>query len=400
MITKFVDNIHCCGCRACEQICPKHAISMSYDEEGFIMPTIDTNLCIECTLCENVCPINKPEKTESTVNRILAAINKDTEVLKQSSSGGIFSVIAEYILSNKGIVYGAAFNDQLVLSHIGVETLSDLPKLRGSKYLQSDNNNIYTQIKSELKKGRLVYYTGTGCQVAGLKLFLQKEYKNLITSDLICHGTPSQKMFNAFIHSFEKKHNSKIVKYDFRDKKVGGWSCSQTAIGISQSQKRHYYSCDKTFNADMDAFMTGSINRESCYYCPFASKQRSGDITLADYWGIKKFHPDMDSHMGASVIMINTQTGENIISQIKNKILLKDTNIDWVAELNHNLTHATIRPFYRNKSYKDMLDNPEKFINQFIKKDYGKKYIYFLLKRLLLVNDTIYKRYYTQKNNL
>lgn len=222
MYLKTLDKYECCGCTACEQVCAKGAISMVQDNEGFSYPVINKNLCVNCGLCEKVCAFAQPQYANSKSPTVYATHLKDTEERKKSSSGGIFYAIAKWVIAQGGIVYGAAFNEELQLSHIGVENPNDLEKLRGSKYLQSAMGNIYKQVREQLKQGRWVYFVGTGCQVAGLKAFLRKEYTTLVTSDLVCHGVSSQKLFNEHIEYLGKKVNGRITGYKFRDTKQWG----------------------------------------------------------------------------------------------------------------------------------------------------------------------------------
>ena len=199
MYLKTLDKYECCGCTACEQVCAKGAISMVQDIEGFTYPVIGKDLCIDCGLCEKVCAFAQPQYANSKIPAVYATHLKKIEERKKSSSGGIFYAIATWVIAQGGVVYGAAFDKDMQLSHIGVGNLEDLEKLRGSKYLQSAMGNTYKEVRQLLKQGRWIYFTGTGCQVAGLKAFLRKEYTTLVTSDLVCHGVPSQNLFDMHI---------------------------------------------------------------------------------------------------------------------------------------------------------------------------------------------------------
>ena len=218
------DKYDCCGCRACEQVCPKQAIVMETDDEGFLYPKIDACKCINCGLCNKVCPIEVGNISVEHPLAVYAAQYQNNKVLNNSSSGGIFSLIANYVFSKYGVVYGAAFDDDMYLQHIRITDIEELNKLRGSKYVQSDIEDTYKQAKTDLENGALVYFTGTPCQIQGLKLFLRKHYANLLTTDLVCHGTPSYKVFANTLREIEAKKHGRIYSYLFRDKSVGGWS--------------------------------------------------------------------------------------------------------------------------------------------------------------------------------
>lgn len=377
----------CCGCRACEQICPVNAINMTVDNEGFLYPHVDFEKCINCSLCSKVCPIDNPQKAQNKQGSFFVAFNNKRSQLLKSSSGGVFSVIAEYVLSKEGVVYGAAFQQSLSLRHIRVENIMGIEVLRGSKYVQSDTKNTFIQVKEDLKKGRFVYYVGTGCQIAGLKLFLRKEYDNLITSDLVCHGTPSQKMFHIFVDFLQKKKHLELIDYKFRDKRVNGWSCSSS----SSSSRGETIWWNKIMNAYTNAFLSGSINREACYECPFACGERCGDITLADFWSVKKHHPKIDYQYGVSCISVNTKKGEEILKNIEPGLTIERSNYEWAVDENHNLEGKTPRPQYRDVAYKEAFEDPEDFIKKFEDKDDTKKRIKFELKRFLKKNNKFYQ---------
>lgn len=352
---------NCCGCNACIQICPKQALSTHVDDEGFVYPELDELRCIDCGLCEKVCPIVNADKAKNYRTPIsYAAYNKNHDELLKSSSGGTFTAIAKYVINNKGIVVGAAFDVNFKLKHMAVESEDGLEKLRGSKYIQSDNSDIYKYVREQLKSGRMVYYVGSGCQVAGLKLFLRKDYENLITSDLVCHGVPSQKAFDAIIKKFQDARNVDVIKYSFRDKKVMGWSCSSSS---SSSRKRgsgtiKYFGFDPILRSYFNAFISASNFRECCYTCPFSSQNRCGDITLADYWGITKHHPDANAVDGISAVVVNTNKGETLISKISDNMNLIPTKIEWIVQGNLSMRSPMERPKVRDDFYKKLDSDP------------------------------------------
>lgn len=217
------NKYECCGCSACLHICSVNAISMRADSEGFLYPQKDVSLCNNCGLCEKICPIEHPIYSNDKP-AVFAAYAKDERERMRSSSGAIFYIIAKSIIARGGIVYGAILDSNLQALHIGVDTLDALDSLRGSKYVQTNLNNVFIEVKQNLIAGRLVYFTGTPCQIAGLKAFLRRSYSNLVTSDLICHGVPSQKLFDMHLkYLCDIYGGDKVVDYKFRDNKGWGW---------------------------------------------------------------------------------------------------------------------------------------------------------------------------------
>lgn len=359
----------CFECRACEQICSRKAISMLEDKDGFSSPSVDSGKCVDCGLCLKVCPAIHADEMKQQPNSVYAVQLKEKETLRKSSSGGVFSLIAEYVIAVGGIVFGAAWDESLQLHHIGVETIDALQKLRGSKYVHSDIGNTYIQVRDNLKLGRYVYYTGTPCQIAGLKLFLRKDYPNLITSDLVCHGTPSQKIFNLFVDKMEKEQNVKLIDYQFRDKKVFGWSCSSSSSSINNvtgKKKYHYY--DQNMVGYFQAFIQGHITREDCYKCPFACPNRVSDITLADYWDISNHQPDFPNQReGVSLVIVNTAKGEKLLESLKDKVILRESSLnEALATSNHNLKAPTPRPSERDNSYNEAFSDFDGFCNKYV----------------------------------
>ena len=403
MVIDKIGNKLCCGCSSCKEICPKDALQMVCNNEGFRYPELNKDKCIDCGLCDKVCPIlNATSFKHLEKQQVYAAVNKDDNVLKESSSGGIFSVIASYILLNGGYVCGAAFEDDLYLHHILINSKEELYRLRGSKYIASENEGIYTEIKNLLNDGIMVYYTGTGCQVAGLRAFLRKEYVNLITSDLVCHGTPSQKMFRAFVTEIEKKYNVKLYNYAFRDKKVNGWSCNSSSSSSRElaTGRNVYMDFERIQNAYFTAFISGSINREGCYECPFADPHRCGDITLADYWGVEQFHKEIKAFKGVSAIVVNTDKGRDLLKKISDNVDLTPSKMEWVTVVNANLVKKTPRPERRNTIYKELDNDSNKMIISFISKSHYINYLKFILKKYVRKNEWLFTLLYNLKHKL
>lgn len=350
MYFKTSDKKECSGCTACLSVCPKQCITMRADEEGFLYPVIDRELCIDCGLCEKVCPFDKPAYENSSSPQVYATYVKEKSQRMQSTSGGLFYAIARWVINQNGIVYGAAFDEHFKLRHIGVETLEELQPLRGSKYLQSDLRHTFSEIRHHLQNNRWVYFTGVGCQVAGLKAFLRKEYATLVTSDLVCHGTPSQQMFDWHLDYLRQKEQGDITSYSFRD--MERWGGCETYGYVSQTRGkgiRKLYSYD--LSPYLYSFMWAFNYRYSCYHCKFARIPRQGDITLADYWGVRKYFPDIDTDKGVSLVLVNSPQGIVIWDKMKDTLHYRSSCVENAAAGNGNLTHPTKMPAIRHTCY-------------------------------------------------
>lgn len=359
-IILFDKKENCCACGACYNICPRNAIEMIVDEYGFKYPKINYDKCIGCGACKKVCAFqNVIEKNEPL--QVVAAARKDEDKIMKSASGGIFAVFAEYFLSIGGIVYGAALvkeNNTLVPKHIGIDDLKDLPKLLGSKYVQSDIGNVYKEIRTLLNNKKQILFSGTPCQVAGLKAFLGKKYENLFTIDIICHGVPNAEFFKGYLKILEKKFNGKILDFKFRDKK-DGWGPYILSADILKQNKlqkeRKYIYLDESTYASM--FLYTDILRLNCYKCKYTNKHRTGDITIGDYWGIEKEHPELlkinggllDTKKGISAIIINTEKGKLGLEKLGQEIVYFDTTYEKVAVVNTQLRESSKYGKYRNK---------------------------------------------------
>lgn len=354
--TKNIDlnnkHYNCTGCRACEQICPSGAIKMKEDDEGFIIPKVDKTKCTNCGLCVKICPQLNILNIKNTNQQVIAAKSKNDEIRAKSSSGGIFSILANYVIENGGIVYGAKFDKDLNLIQKGVYDKKELDALRGSKYIQSDTLNTYKEVKQNLINKKMVLYVGTPCQIAGLKSFIGVEYDNLITIDLICHGVPSQKLFSKYIKWIENKEKSKVLSYEFRNKEKSGWGLT---LKISFSDGKNKY-----INSNLDpyykSFTESKTYRECCYSCKYANTNRVGDITIGDFWGIDKEIPEFYDDKGVSVIIINTNKGKEYFDKIGDNLLINNSTIEQVRKYNNNLNNPSQRNNIRNTSYLN-LDN-------------------------------------------
>lgn len=335
----------CCGCTACEQICPKNCITLTENHEGFIYPAVDESLCINCGACVKHCPVMTPQHSYSVQN-VYAAKYRDCKKTQSSTSGGIFIPLAKSVLKKGGIVFGCAYDEKLVAKHIAIESEAELFKLQGSKYVQSDISGIYSQAKSELLNGRQVLFSGTGCQVAGLRAFLNKDYENLITVDIVCHGVPSPRLFKNYIDYLGKKLGEPIKQYSFRSKKRHGWGLFYE-LETDNSGKGGSGFDDPYYNA----FLNCKTYRESCYNCRFANCDRQGDITLADFWGIECINPSFYSKNGVSLVLVNSEKGRLLWKSLENCIDSVDSTIEQAVKMNKNLSSPSHRPECRDTIY-------------------------------------------------
>lgn len=337
---QVLEKNKCTGCTACMNICPKKAITMQEDKDGFKYPVIDKEKCINCGLCVKTCPVINTTENKS-INKSYVGYNKNEEIRLKSSSGGIFTLIANYILEQSGIVIGAAFDKENKLKHTAIENKKDLEKLRGSKYLQSDLNDIFSYIKEKIKDNKILF-VGTPCQVAGIKSFIKKDYNNLICIDLVCHGVPSPKLFQKYIDELEKE-NGKLISYNFRDNKTGWDTYSNTA-----TFKNKTITEDRKENNYMKLFLSDIALRQSCFNCNFKLGNKYSDITLGDFWGIKKHYPEMYNKSGVSAIIINTEKGIEIFNNINKEIEYKECKLEEIVSGNPSLKISGKEPKNRD----------------------------------------------------
>lgn len=309
---------NCCGCSACAQRCPKQCISMIEDEEGFLYPQINKDICINCGICEKVCPIINQGKEKYPI-KIFACKNKNEDIRTNSSSGGLFTAIAEEVIKKGGVVFGAQFDSQWNIRIAYTENLEGLKAFQGSKYAQAFIDNSYKDAETFLKKGRLVLFSGTSCQISGLHNYLHHDYESLITIDFICHGVPSQKIFHLFLneelsrYKFGKnlkrirdnfytcpKSDIKIKNIKFREKSLG-WKKFSFSLTLSQKDKNNenYILSSQFSNTSYGSLFLHNLTlRPSCYKCPSKAGKSCSNITIADFWGVNKFYPEFDDNKG------------------------------------------------------------------------------------------------------
>lgn len=360
----YYSNVSCSGCGACAVKCPKQCIIMKSDKHGFKYPEIDMSKCIKCDICRNTCPIqNKPD-----INNILssyAVFSKNEDLRKQSSSGGVFGELSKYIISNGGVVFGVGFDKNFNVVHMSVDNQKDLIKLQGSKYVQSDLGDSFYKVKQYLDSKKLVLFSGTPCQIAGLRKFLGRKYDNLIAVDFICHGVPSPLAWQIYLHQLKNRYSSEIKNISFRNKD-SGWKRYSLKIefcsGIIFKQKL-------TENEYMKSFLTDTIIRESCTSCAFKGISGVSDITLADFWGIENVFngDDYINDKGVSAVMIRTEKGQDIFDKIEN-VIVKQVSVKDILKSNKSLWKSAKKNELSERFYKEI---SEKEYDKAVKKYYG-----------------------------
>lgn len=375
MISVFDKKEECCGCTACKHICPTKAIEMKIDEEGFLYPEINQEVCIDCGLCRKVCAFQNGYDESNNFDKPYAYGVKHTnnDIRMESRSGGMFTAISDLIINKDGVIYGVGYNENSEVCHKKAISKIERDEFRGSKYVQSNLNDIFLDIENELIKGIKVLFTGTPCQTAGLREYIHKKKVadgTLLICDIVCHGTPSPKLFKDYISYLEGKHNSGVANFDFRNKKLFGW----------QDHTETYDINTKTYNCKIyrNLFYEHSALRPSCYNCKYTNMIRPSDITLADFWGIDDIIDGFNDNKGVSLVFFNTEKGFKTFDEVK-----KDLNyVECTGEsfIHTNLKEPTKKPENRELFWKDYHDKGFKFIA----KKYGGYTIKSRTKRVLI----------------
>lgn len=342
----------CTGCSACLNICPINAIKFVENKEGFLYPEIDLDKCIHCDKCRKNCiaihPITKPSK--ETISYAVKA--KSDEVRKNSSSGGVFHYLANQVLEDKGIVYGAELNNFKV-QHTRITNKKDLIKIQGSKYAQSNLENIFQQVLKDLQDNKKVLFSGTPCQIQGLKKYVQKDYENLYTVSVICHGVINDKLMRKRIKEFEKKYETKMKNLKYRSK-INGWDKSTIEFESKRIRKSYTFTEDSLMNLYINNF----ILRESCYNCPAKGLNSNvADIILGDYWGIYHVHRNLFDALGTSAVILKTEKGKALYNKVKEFFIEEKTDAQNIIKYNPSLIGSVKRPLERSKIFNDLENN-------------------------------------------
>lgn len=372
------DKKDCCGCHACVSICAKHCITMQADEEGFLYPIVDKDVCTDCGLCEKVCPVINQSEPRKPL-KVYAAKNKDEEIRRQSSSGGIFTLLAEKVINEGGVVFGARFDEDWNVIHAWTDTIEGIAAFRGSKYVQSTIGDTYRETKDFLKQGRKVLFSGTPCQIAGLKKYLRKDYDNLLTVDVVCHGVPSPLVWRAYLDETREQLRAQrgvgkksvplsmdelpvVTGISFRDK-TNGWKKYGFRLRYAASKAAEnmvsapLYKEEKemlqpfTENVFMRGFLANLYLRPSCYACAARSGKSGSDISLADYWGVKAYHPEFADDKGIGLLLINTLEGERMYEKTNKADVA--TQYEFGLEANPCIEISVKQPENRNAFWKE-----------------------------------------------
>ncbi len=369
----FVEKKECCGCSACLNICPKQAIQMKEDFKGYLYPQIDKSLCVGCNLCEKVCPLKHEVKKNNFTARAFGMKNKDANERRKSSSGSVFIEAAKYILDQGGIVYGVRMSSRFQVEFGRATSLKEAREFQGSKYVQSIKADNYKMVKKDLEKGKFVLFTGTPCEIGGLKKYLGKEYDKLYTLDIICHGVPSQKLLQKCIAEREEKNHAKIKEMTFRDKTYG-WRHQEINMTFENNKNYHAPIWEDEFYR---LFTSNYILRESCYSCCYANMERVGDMTIGDFWNIKNVYEAFEDNLGVSSLLINSEKGKDLFDRIRENFESFECSLDDIEQTNLK------RPSLKPEDYESFQRDYQKKGMSYCLRRYGKMGKVEMIKRFL-----------------
>lgn len=333
MISINKDNAAICsGCAACAEICPESCINMKADKMGFLYPEVEASRCIDCGLCSRICPSSVKEKSDGNgFLGLYAAQSSDDSLRLSSSSGGLFNLFARYILSQNGVVFGAAFDETFHgVVHTEVQSVHNLYKLQGSKYIQSSIGNSYHSAKTYLEQGRTVLFSGTPCQIKGLKAFLHKDYENLYLLDIVCHGVPAPGVWDEYVSFLENKYKGNITGVSFRDKRHG-WHNYVLSVKFDNGKE---YVNNRSDDLYMRGFLHDCYLRPSCFECKHKGLERFSDITIGDLWGAESIAPELDDNKGTSLVMIFSDKGRRLFESVSADVKSKTVTAEEVVKYN------------------------------------------------------------------
>lgn len=366
---EVIDNKMCYGCGSCVASCPNKCIELVIDSEGFLYPIVNKAKCTQCNLCEKKCPMISDRTEQKKSISAYAAINNDDNARRDSSSGGIFTVLAQFVIKNKGVIFGAAYDRDFTVKHILIEDEKELFLLRGSKYVQSDMHEVFESVKSILETGRFVLFTGTACQVEALETFLDKEYNNLLTVDVLCHGVPSPYIWRKYVLFQEECAGARLKSVNFRDKRFG-WNLYSIKMVFENGK---IYSKVGAKDIYIQMFLKNLTLRPSCYSCKYRTLKRSSDLTIGDLWGAYSKVPKMDDDKGLSLVLINSNKGKTNIENIKDMISYKKLNPrEFLPDSYENQKIISIpklrRHFFEDASSKSITDLYDIYIKAAVSK--------------------------------
>lgn len=355
---EFTNKSQCTGCTACASVCPQQCIRMVEDVEGFTYPKIvNVASCISCGSCERVCPVLSQKEEKGSLTRAFAALSKNDSLRMESSSGGVFSELSEIVLKSGGIIYGASYDKNGSVEHIGVDNMENLGKLRGAKYSQSNLKDSFSTIKKQLDSGINVLFSGTPCQVGGLKAFLKKDYKNLLCIDFVCHGVPSPLVWKKYVKYRAKiDNNDNPPGYINLRNKESGWTNYSYSVEFAYSKGKRYL---RKNNEDlfMNLFVNNYILRNSCSACHFKGYSRVSDITLGDFWGIWDINSEMDDNRGTSLVLIHSVKGEELFRAASGNIKSSQVTLEQASMMNPSLLQSSIPQPSRDNVLRDIIQN-------------------------------------------
>ncbi len=357
----FLSPQMCTGCAACAASCPNQCIKMVADDDGFLYPQIQVDRCTDCHFCASVCPVLHPKSLTHTPDAY-AVMNKNEDIRERSSSGGVFFLLAEYIIEQGGVVFGAKFDESFKVVHGYAETLEGVQAFMGSKYTQSEIGQTYSQAKEFLETGRLVLFTGTPCQIGGLKAYLRREYTNLLCQDVICHGVPSPAVWKKYIEYREAEAASTTRRTFFRHKKYG-WKMFSVQFDFTNCTE---YIQVHSVDLYMRSFLRDLDLRSSCYNCSFKGAAIEADITLADFWGIEKVAPEMDDNHGTSLVIVHTEKGCKLFEAIRGNTKWQQVDFEQAIMGNPSMVRSVPKNPNRDRFMLDIQTKPfEKVVKKY-----------------------------------
>ena len=353
-MNEIINKCECCGCGGCCNACRTNCITMQPDSEGFLYPICEEYRCDYCSRCAIICPVRYP-KQRAVTPKVYACFNNNTEERFSSTSGGIFSLLARKIIDENGVVFGATFNKKYEVVHGSAETITDLARLRGTKYSQSRMGNAFEQIQTALRQNRKVLFSGTPCQIAVAKNYLGRDIGNVLLVEIVCHSVPSPGVFKYYVNALQRCYGQTIKSIDFR-KKEPSWKNSQVVIEfenktISESVYQNCFTC---------GFFNGLYSRPACHHCPSKGEFSASDLTLGDYWGIETAHPNMDSGMGTSLVLLHTSQGEEAFQSIASDMAVQESTLSLVVQRNPFLLHSSVPHEKRNLFFEQFAELNQK----------------------------------------